>query len=330
MGRHDSTDCPDSRTNQRNTTPARRAGVLTAAMSLALLTAAGAAVAAPQGAPSAPVALGTYGASSSQPANFSADPVALSDREAAARTVRSSRSATRGPIPASDATPETTDPAVDALADPAAALAADPAAVPTPAAEPEPEIVGSRYTEVALKVRKTPDADADVVTVLDAADKVKITDVTEDGFRQIIYKDKTRWVKAEFLSKSKPEASTSGGLSTAPCASGSGVEGGIGANAIAAHRAICARFPQVTAYGGYRGGSANHSSGRALDVMVSGAAGWDIANWARANASALGITEVIHAQKIWTTQRAGDGWRGMSDRGSATANHYDHVHLSFR
>ena len=173
--------------------------------------------------------------------------------------------------------------------------------------------MGSRYTEVALKVRKTPDADADVVTVLDAADKVKITDVTEDGYRQIVYKDKPRWVKAEFLSKSKPEASASGGLSTAPCASGSGVEGGIGANAIAAHRAICARFPQVTSYGGYRGGSANHSSGRALDVMVSGAAGWEIANWARANASALGITEVIHAQKIWTTQRAGDGWRGMSD-----------------
>ena len=62
MGRHDSTDCPDTRTNQRNTTPARRAGVLTAAMSLALLTAAGAAVAAPVSSPSAPVALGAYGA----------------------------------------------------------------------------------------------------------------------------------------------------------------------------------------------------------------------------------------------------------------------------
>ena len=318
MGRHDSTDCPDSRTNQRNTTPARRAGVLTAAMSLALLTAAGAAVAAPVSPPSATVALGTYGASATQPAEFSANPIAMSDRKAAERIVRSSRSATRGPVPTTDGSPETAD------------TPADPPAEAAPEATPEPEVVGSRYTEVALKVRKTPDADADVVTVLDAADKVKITDVTEDGFRQIIYKDKPRWVKAEFLSKSKPEASASGGLSTAPCASGSGVEGGIGANAIAAHRAICARFPQVTAYGGYRGGSANHSSGRALDVMVSGAAGWEIANWARANASALGITEVIHAQKIWTTQRAGDGWRGMSDRGSATANHYDHVHLSFR
>jgi uncharacterized protein YgiM (DUF1202 family) len=190
--------------------------------------------------------------------------------------------------------------------------------------------VGSRYTEVRLKVRKAPEEDADVVTVLDTATKVKITDVTEDGFRQIVYKDKPRWVKAEFLSKSKPKASTSGGLSSAACPSGSGVEGGLGANAIAAHRAICARFPNVSSFGGYRPGSGNHSSGRALDVMISGAAGQEVANWARANASRLGITEVIYAQRIWTTQRAGDGWRGMSDRGSATANHYDHVHLSFR
>jgi len=320
MGRHDSHDCPDTRTSTHSSTPARRAGAITAAMSLALLTAAGAAIAVPQGSPSAPVALGSYGAAAAQVAAFSASPVALSDREAATRILRSSRSASRGPLPTTDLTPET----AEGLAVPAADAA------PAPEPEPEPEVVGSRYTEVALKVRKTPEADADVVAVLDPAEKVKITDVTEDGFRQVIYKDKPRWVTAEYLSKSKPEASASGGLSSAPCASGSGVEGGLGANAIAAHRAICARFPQVTSFGGYRPGSSNHSSGRALDVMVSGSAGQEIANWARANAGALGITEVIYAQRIWTTQRAGDGWRGMSDRGSATANHYDHVHLSFR
>jgi hypothetical protein len=289
-------------------------------MSLALLTAAGASIAAPQRATSAPVALGSWGAPAAPAAaEFSPSSVALSDREAATRIVRSSRSASRGPLPTSDLTPT-----ADALAGPAVD------AEPAPEPEPEPEVVGSRYTEVALKIRKTPEADADVVAVVGAAEKVTITDVTEDGFRQVIYKDKPRWVTAEYLSKSKPEASASGGLSSAPCASGSGVEGGLGANAIAAHRAICARFPQVSSFGGYRPGSSNHSSGRALDVMVSGAAGQQIATWARANAGALGITEVIYAQRIWTTQRAGDGWRGMSDRGSATANHYDHVHLSFR
>lgn len=323
MGRPDSLDCPDTRTNQRNSnsSPARRAGMLTAAMSLALLTAAGAAVAVPQTSPDVPLAmeagLGTVApvTTAVAPAGFSADQVSLSDREAAARIARSSRSATRGPVPTADAAAD------DAAASRAAAEAE---------AEAEPEVVGSRYAEVRLKVRKSPDTEADVVTVLDTADKVRITEVTEDGFRQIVYKDKLRWVSAEYLSKSKPKVSASGGLSSAPCASGSGVEGGLGANAIAAHRAICARFPQVTAYGGYRAGSSNHSSGRALDVMISGSTGTEIANWARANAGALGITEVIYAQRIWTTQRAGDGWRGMSDRGSATANHYDHVHLSFR
>lgn len=63
--------------------------------------------------------------------------------------------------------------------------------------------------------------------------------------------------------------------------------------------------------------------------MVSGDYGQQIADWARANASELGIIEVIYEQKIWTTQRAGEGWRGMRpDRGSVSANHYDHVHVS--
>ena len=30
----------------------------------------------------------------------------------------------------------------------------------------------------------------------------------------------------------------------------------------------------------------------------------------------------------WTVQRADDGWRWMEDRGSTTANHYDHVHVT--
>ena len=320
MGRPDSTDCPDTRTNPRPSTPGRRAGALTAAMSLALLTAGAAALAAPQTTAEAPVALGAYGATSSQLVQSSVDPLVLADRRAAARLGGTSRSATRGPLPTSDLTLDVTD----------LELAADePAESPEPVEVPEPEVVGTRFAEAPLNVRKTPEADADVVTVLDVADKVQITDVTEDGYRQIVYKDKVRWVTAEYLAKSKPTAD-SGALSSAPCASGSGVEGGLGANAIAAHRAICARWPQISSYGGYRSGSSNHSSGRALDVMISGSTGMAVANWARANASRLGITEVIHQQQIWTTQRAGDGWRGMSDRGSATANHYDHVHLSFR
>jgi hypothetical protein len=38
--------------------------------------------------------------------------------------------------------------------------------------------------------------------------------------------------------------------------------------------------------------------------------------------------EVIYRQHIWTVQRSSEGWRPMSDRGSPTANHMDHVHVS--
>ena len=72
----------------------------------------------------------------------------------------------------------------------------------------------------------------------------------------------------------------------------------------------------------------DHPLGRAVDIMVSGAPGWDVAEYVRANYARLGVSYVIYAQKIWSVQRGGEGWRGMSDRGSVTANHSDHVHMS--
>lgn len=195
--------------------------------------------------------------------------------------------------------------------------------------EPEPEVVGTRYTTAPLNVRKAPEADAKVVTVLDPGTKVKITDQKDGDYRQIVYKDKTRWVTAEYLSKSQP-APKPAGPSSAPCASGSGVESGLTANAVTVHRAVCNAFPSVTSYGGVRGGGGAHGSGRALDIMVSGSTGDQIAAYVRANAAELGVSEVIWEQRIWTVQRSGEGWRWMSDRGSATANHYDHVHVTTR
>ena len=90
---------------------------------------------------------------------------------------------------------------------------------------------------------------------------------------------------------------------------------------------MCANWPEITSYGTWRG-DGEHGQGRAIDIMVSGATGWDIANFLRANYSALGIEYIIYSQQIWSVERAGEGWRGMSDRGSVTANHYDHVHVT--
>ncbi|MDN5751122.1 MAG: hypothetical protein L0H64_21870, partial [Pseudonocardia sp.] len=50
-----------------------------------------------------------------------------------------------------------------------------------------------------------------------------------------------------------------------------------------------------------------------------------IAECALANQDAFGISYVIWKQRI----NYGDGWERMADRGGDTANHYDHVHVSF-
>jgi hypothetical protein len=203
------------------------------------------------------------------------------------------------------------------------------------AAVPSAAVIGERYTTAPLNVRTAPDGA--FVTTLAVGSVVSITDRTDGGWRQIRYDGVDRWVSGEYLSTEKPvatsdPAATNPTAPTAPsgaaCPYGSGIESGLGANARAVYRAVCARYPQVTSYGGYRPDGGNHGSGRAIDIMVSGQLGWDIANWVRANAGALGVSEVIYAQRIWTVQRGGEGWRGMSDRGSTTANHYDHVHVS--
>ena len=92
-------------------------------------------------------------------------------------------------------------------------------------------------------------------------------------------------------------------------------------------RAVCNAFPVLTTYGGYDA-HGEHADGRAVDFMISGSTGQAIADWARANAGALHIRTIIYAQHIWTPERSSEGWRSMSDRGSMTANHYDHVHIS--
>ena len=210
-----------------------------------------------------------------------------------------------------------------------AAAAAKKAAAEKKAEELADSVIGSRYTTAAVKLRTEPAKNADSVTVIDEAEKLKITKTVKRGYRQVVVKGKARWVTDEYLSKKKPSAESSAGISSASCGTSSGIESGLVANGKKAYRAICAAFPEVSSFGGRRGSNDFHGSGQAIDAMISDSgAGWRLANWVRANASDLGVSEIIYSQKIWTVQRSGEGWRGMSDRGSATANHYDHVHVS--
>jgi len=199
------------------------------------------------------------------------------------------------------------------------------------------KVIDSKYATTELNVRTQADADSSVVAVVKKGTKLSVTKTISDGFRYVSYRGKGRWVKNQYLSDRKPKSTTSGsssgsgsgGISGAPCPGGSSVESGLTADAIRVHRALCHRYPQFTSFLGRRSSSGYHGQGRALDCMISDTSvGWDAARWVRANAKSLGVSEVIYRQQIWTVQRSSDGWRSMSDRGSPTANHMDHVHVS--
>lgn len=83
----------------------------------------------------------------------------------------------------------------------------------------------------------------------------------------------------------------------------------------------------VSSVGGVasRAGVSDHPRGLALDFMVDRATGDDLAEYAVKYMDELKIKYVIWKQRI----NHGNGWRGMEDRGGATANHFDHVHISF-
>lgn len=182
------------------------------------------------------------------------------------------------------------------------------------------------WTTAPLNIWSSPDADAKLLGEFEEGKKVLITGRRENDRLEVVIKGVSRWVASGYLTDEKP-LGVGAGLSMAPCPDGS-VENGLTANAVLVYRSVCHAFPQITSYGGWDG-HGEHSSGRALDIMTSDVAlGTAIADYLRSHAAELHLYDVIWRQRIWTQERAGEGWRPMSSRGSATANHYDHVHVA--
>jgi hypothetical protein len=77
------------------------------------------------------------------------------------------------------------------------------------------------------------------------------------------------------------------------------------------------------------------TANRAIDILVSSAFGKTptdgnalgdkVAAWTLAHQAEHGVWYAIWRQRY----NDGSGWDPMEDRGSITANHYDHVHVSF-
>ncbi len=205
----------------------------------------------------------------------------------------------------------------------------------------KPDVTDHKYRTGNLNLWPSPREKGKPLDVLPEGGKVAVTGVRKGGFAQILYSGQVRWVNQDYLADKKPvepkaddaSGSTGGsgstaGVSTAPCPDGSGTESGLTSSAVTLYRAVCNAFPALSSYGGYSG-HGEHVSGRAIDFMVSDSGlGQAVADWARAHAAELNLYDVIWSQHIWTPERSSEGWRSMSDRGSSTANHYDHVHIS--
>ena len=98
---------------------------------------------------------------------------------------------------------------------------------------------------------------------------------------------------------------------------------------------IAAKFG-ITNIGGYRKGDPeDHGQGLAVDVMVptSSELGDQVAQYAIDNMDRAGISYIIWKQQFYmpvdNIYGPANTWNQMPDRGGDTANHYDHVHISF-
>ncbi len=97
-------------------------------------------------------------------------------------------------------------------------------------------------------------------------------------------------------------------------------------------------WPQVKEVGGWRPSDPypDHPSGRAADIMMPNGGstagdvklGNEIAEYFQKHAADYGIYYMIWRQRIWKASDPVGQWTGMSDRGSPTGNHMDHVHIS--
>lgn len=114
------------------------------------------------------------------------------------------------------------------------------------------------------------------------------------------------------------------------CSVSSSIESGLQPVAVNGYRAICANFPEVKTYGGHRNqAGSDHNSGMAVDAMIRGSVGDQITKFLIDNRQELNVKYVIWEQKYYAST---NGWKGkpMENRGGDTANHYDHVHVSFK
>lgn len=180
-----------------------------------------------------------------------------------------------------------------------------------------PRTVGWRFTKANDTALRSAPKDSFVYQRVGKRAELAYTGVTRSGRAQVVYQNAIRWVDVSAVASTNPSLSR---------------------NAKKVRSEVRKAFPKVRTIGTIRVDSLpDHPSGRALDVMIADyrskkgkKSGAEIAAWAQKNATRLNISYVIWNQKIWNASRGDAGWRKMENRGSDTANHKDHVHITVR
>ncbi|WP_224393090.1 hypothetical protein [Pseudonocardia sp. ICBG1293] len=181
-----------------------------------------------------------------------------------------------------------------------------------------------------------PPPPVDVDAIVGAADgavgsAVKARDEARERARAAAREAREAAARAADSARSSAGASgapSGGGPTGSPtCALGTAGMEGVAANVATAGETLRCLFGVDSVLGiGSRGNASDHPSGKALDFMVDTATGDRLAAYAQQNRDDLGISYIIWKQRIDT----GSGWKAQEDRGGETANHMDHVHISFR
>ncbi|MCH9800385.1 MAG: hypothetical protein K0U62_02485 [Actinomycetia bacterium] len=110
-------------------------------------------------------------------------------------------------------------------------------------------------------------------------------------------------------------------------------------DAVVIGRYVNVAWPEIKTVGGWRPSDPypDHPSGRAVDIMMpNGGPGKDkklgdaIVKEFQRNADDFGIEYILWHQRSWQAGEGINKWSRMADRGSASANHIDHIHITVK
>lgn len=177
------------------------------------------------------------------------------------------------------------------------------------------------YVRADTALRTSAAATAAAVQTVTPGAKLSSTGVTRSGYTKVRWHGTTVWVRSKY----------------AKAGFGSRSLNRLQSHGKVAVLKVRAAFPRIKRIGGWRSWSSyssDHRSGRAVDFMIPSWTkakgkhlGSALARYIIKNRKKLHVHYVIWRQRIWTT--ADKKWRHMPNRGSANANHMNHVHVSF-